>query len=284
MEIGELLKRYRLEKGLTQSEMTNQIISTSFYSKVENGQHRLAAEDLIELLKANDIMIADFFSKLEGDQGKVDFTRIAEEIVKCSYQFNQKQLKALRAELKKNPKLKATDRQLFSALIEGVEADYHQRELSQASHDYLLERFFSLSEWSYFKLTFYANITGLYSIENNQWLINSILKKGIENFEEEKRIAILVILLNFVGLCVSKNQDYLAAHYLEIIKEEMTLPNNYFYKTMASYYNHLLRYRRSENPVDREEIEEIAKMLNKIGLKEMAENLIVFFEKYSERK
>lgn len=57
-----------------------------------------------------------------------------------------------------------------------------------------------------------------------------------------------------------------------------------FYKTMASYYDHLLSCRLSECPVDQAEIEEISKLLNKISLKERAKNLTVIFEMYSIRK
>ena len=46
MTIGDLLKEYRLNMGLTLSEMAAGVLSTSYYAKVEKDQHRITATDL----------------------------------------------------------------------------------------------------------------------------------------------------------------------------------------------------------------------------------------------
>jgi|GEM_PF-6935585 len=39
MEIGEILKAYRIQKKLTQKEFIQDIVSESYYSKIENSLH-----------------------------------------------------------------------------------------------------------------------------------------------------------------------------------------------------------------------------------------------------
>ena len=70
MEIGELLQKYRLEQGKTQKAWAGKVISPSFYSKVEKGLNRISAEDLLQLLEANQIPLWEFFSHLEGEAGR----------------------------------------------------------------------------------------------------------------------------------------------------------------------------------------------------------------------
>ena len=64
MTIGNLLKEYRIKAGKTQRSWIGEIISPSFYSKVEKGLSRISAEDLIELLRRNHVNLASFLMKL----------------------------------------------------------------------------------------------------------------------------------------------------------------------------------------------------------------------------
>ena len=70
MTIGEALLNLRKQLGLTQTEMAANVVSTSFYSKVEKGLNRISAEDLLQLLEANQIPLWEFFSQLEGEAGR----------------------------------------------------------------------------------------------------------------------------------------------------------------------------------------------------------------------
>lgn len=64
MTIGKLLKEYRLAQKKTQKEFASKVVSPSYYAKVEKNIHRIAAEDLLNLLRANQIPIFAFFSHL----------------------------------------------------------------------------------------------------------------------------------------------------------------------------------------------------------------------------
>ncbi len=49
MTIGELLKENRKKLNLTQKEMAGTIVSTSFYSRVEQDNTRISAIDLLKI-------------------------------------------------------------------------------------------------------------------------------------------------------------------------------------------------------------------------------------------
>ena len=64
MTIGELLKDCRIQQRKTQKQWVNDVVSPSFYAKVEKNLSSISADNLIELLNVNKISLTDFFGKL----------------------------------------------------------------------------------------------------------------------------------------------------------------------------------------------------------------------------
>lgn len=60
MDIGQALRKERLNLGLTQQQMCEGVLSRSFYAKVESGQYRINAESLFEILLRHQIDITEF--------------------------------------------------------------------------------------------------------------------------------------------------------------------------------------------------------------------------------
>lgn len=65
MTIGELLRECRVSQNKKQKEFAGEILSPSYYSKVEKGKHKITAKDLISLLIYNQISVKQFFGRLD---------------------------------------------------------------------------------------------------------------------------------------------------------------------------------------------------------------------------
>lgn len=66
--IGAVLKQVRKELGLTQKQMAAGVVSPSYYSKVENGQHEIDAKALFSILDLHNYSINKFYERvLPGD-------------------------------------------------------------------------------------------------------------------------------------------------------------------------------------------------------------------------
>lgn len=61
MKIGDRLKKMRVFLGLTQTEMSEGIMTESFYSKVERNVSKIKINDLLAILNKNGITLEDFF-------------------------------------------------------------------------------------------------------------------------------------------------------------------------------------------------------------------------------
>lgn len=85
MTIGEALLNLRKQLGLTQTEMAANVVSTSFYSKVERNIHDIGTNDLLQILNKHQINATFFFENLN------DKENISEDIMnRISVAFEQK--------------------------------------------------------------------------------------------------------------------------------------------------------------------------------------------------
>ena len=85
MTIGEALLNLRKQLGLTQTEMAANVVSTSFYSKVERNILDIGTNDLLQILDKHQINATYFFENLNDKED------ISEDIMdRISVAFEQK--------------------------------------------------------------------------------------------------------------------------------------------------------------------------------------------------
>lgn len=94
MTIGNLLKQYRINQNKTLQEFAGNIIDRSYYGKVERNVHQISAENLINLLRYNQIDATEFIETLDQNyQSQIQIQRkIMEE---AYYHVDKDKLKKL---------------------------------------------------------------------------------------------------------------------------------------------------------------------------------------------
>lgn len=94
MTIGDLLKQYRINQNKTLQEFAGNIIDRSYYGKVERNVHQISAENLINLLRYNQIDTTEFIETLDQNyQSQIQIQRkIMEE---AYYHVDKDKLKKL---------------------------------------------------------------------------------------------------------------------------------------------------------------------------------------------
>ena len=60
MLLGERLKEIRNSLGLNQTQMTEEIINRSFYSRVEKGENSMSTQELMRLLYPHGVSMIEF--------------------------------------------------------------------------------------------------------------------------------------------------------------------------------------------------------------------------------
>nr|WP_217993633.1 helix-turn-helix transcriptional regulator [Carnobacterium maltaromaticum] len=67
-QLGNLLKKFRLNAKLSQKELSENIISRSTYTRVEYGETKISSTDLIQILDRLNLNYVEFFYLIEQDK------------------------------------------------------------------------------------------------------------------------------------------------------------------------------------------------------------------------
>lgn len=274
MKIGKMLQKYRLNMGLTLSEMSAGIVSTSYYSKVEKGQHRIAAEDLFNILNAHSISPGTFINELteEGDKPNL----IQQKILEYYYDRDTEALKSIIEKMDNDTE----DEQIAMALA--TSCLYNLDDTFVISEDnirLIKEKIFSLPNWNYMKLSLYTNFISIYDIETNHIIIRSILSKDMSEYKSNEQTAIVAILLNFVDDLIEKEELTDAESYLQKLEEIISpLPELFFYHVLMYFYKNITIYLTSKNLNSIKKCEETIALYKDNGYEEWANTLEEYLE------
>lgn len=276
MKIGEILQKYRLNMGLTLSEMAADIVSTSYYSKVEKGKHRISAEDLFNILNAHSISLGTFLNELTEEGDKLN--RIQQKILAYYYERDAEAIKSIIEKLDSDNE----DEQMTIALA--TSCLYSLDDTVVISEDnirLIKEKIFSLPNWNYFKLSLYTNSNSIYDIETNRLIIRSILSKDISEYKSNEQEAIIAILLNFVDDLIEKKELTDAEIYLQKVEEILSpLPELFFYHVLMYFYKNIMNYLTSKNSSYIKKCEETIALYKDNGYEGWANSL----EEYLQEK
>lgn len=217
MQIGKELKKLRLELGLSQTEMVGDILTKSYYSKIERGLHEINAKDLIEILERNKVNISDFFKGIE------------------SKEKSKKYLEQLR-------------NAYAHALL--LESFFKKNKLSCKEEAMIKKLILNIDEWGEDNLRLFAMAISLFDESEIEYELNMILRKYKEIDKASRKIqeilgGIMVNYLNIMFLKHDRNFEMInkLRNFLYKLPVE---PRTIFFKVMADYYGYLFNEEKLE--------------------------------------
>ncbi|MBR7927554.1 helix-turn-helix domain-containing protein [Aerococcaceae bacterium zg-ZUI334] len=279
MEIGEVLRSYRRSLGLTQQEMAANILTTSYYSKVEKGYHRISAEDLFEILDLHGIKLLSFYEKYQENKNESQYNRLMHQLFQAYYKLDSNLLDDVENKLLQS-KLSKDEQQRLRFLLKAFSAMISQDfdSISEQDKIEMKNKIFDLENWSEYKLSLYANIMVIYDIEANQSMIGSILSEDLEKMSSAKQAKVLSILINFIMICFYNKEYNLARYYIKKIKSVTTRPQiNVVHKLMNEFYHNFLEYKEKKETVFYENMMHIITSFELIDATSVVEQLKSMF-------
>jgi Rgg/GadR/MutR family transcriptional activator len=284
LKIGEALKSYRKQKKLTQKEFIRDVLSESYYSKVENNQHRITAEDLFSLLSINNISIQEFSLHLNiGKQSSLK--NLQNKMYLMTFNNQRDELDHLVTQALQDPKLTDDEKKLFLILVDVTKQDniYSDVMLSTENKNFLKEKILTDENWSNNSLTLYANTLHAYDFEDNLTFIQLLLnERTLSQFTEpqsKRSLIFATILLNFVSLCIDQKELALTQKPLQILNAMPKTPEYTFYRLLTVFFQELIQ-QMTGNQTSSEKIETIIQSFNYIGRTDFAQNLQLVFEEH----
>lgn len=263
MTIGEALKSFRLQLGITQTDMAAGIVSESFYSKVERNVHEIDADLLIKILNAHSIPVISFFQLLDHDNKSKKFANVGltQRLISAVNNKDIDELNKIKEEIEK---VDAPEyfRHYFESSYSWV--THNNSEVSSKRKNQIKNTFINVdwNERSYGALA--LNLV-LLDIDDAYQLVNlayEAFKKsdtfdGRDNGRNQNLVSLIAV--NFLNCCYHQKVD---KKYIESsIKMLYTIPlepTNLFGRIFATYYEALFNH-------DQETVNAVLKILKKSG-------------------
>lgn len=242
MEVGSLLREYRLQKEVTQKEFIKNCISESYYSKVEHNLHRICAEDLFNLLQINDISITEFVNKLDISDQKSPLSLLEGQMYQLFYDNKISELTQLEHIARNHQELNDSEKKIFITLLEVLKeiADHSNRKISEADRNFLKSRILSDSDWTTRSLMLFANTLHIFDFEDTVFLVQSLIRKRMEysftKTANENPFLLATILLNYISICIRKKELALTRKPFQLLNNLPKTPEFTFYRLMNKYY------------------------------------------------
>lgn len=280
MKIGELLKKYRLSRGKTKKAWAGDILSPSFYARVENGSNRISAEDLIDLLHANDISVVEFFERLNPQDRLVGEKKyqFLFAINEAYYQDSKADLLKIRDTIcKSNLPDKSEELMILDVYLAIVNDEYDS--INQDTLQELKNRIFMANEFDLDTMNLYCNCMVFYDLDTNLMISRKLIKQyqGNKNTLIEKNL--LGIIINILNFCIKEKRYEEANQFIECADQIVSKPEIYFYKNMITFFTSIIQYEK--NPAEKylEICHDIINDVNRIGMNDFSTEMAEFLQK-----
>lgn len=243
MTIGQLLKQYRIESLKTQKEWAGNVISPSYYSKVEKDQHRITADDLIALLHFNNVKLWDFFSKL-SQEDKIQYNEglnIDQEINEAYYHNDKKKLNNIKSLVEQSGLVDKEERLLYInvyiAILNNGVADLDDNIVQK-----MKEKVFSIADFDINSLGLYCNFMSFYDLDSNLFISKKALKQFVGASDIKTQKVVLSIVINILVLSVQNKKFEETDFFFNVANQITTKPEIFFYKLVISAFENIIKY------------------------------------------
>lgn len=251
MTIGQQLKQCRLSLGLTQAQMCQGVVTSSFYSRVESDNNRINVNSLLKILNNYNLSLYDFF--IDFDLRKLQQNKIQSQILVAFDCCDIDQLTTIERTLN-DDKLRL-EVQLMLISLTGDQSRITDNLKNKIHYDFI-----KIGDWNNQTLWALLLTMSLYDIEKLNILIASVIENCNQiNFRDKQNLEILAhILIKYVQRCYQEEQKEKVESTVEFIMDLPAEPSIALTKTLSQLYLAKLNH-------DNQKIKTITTLLKQSG-------------------
>ncbi|CCI82533.1 helix-turn-helix domain-containing protein [Lactobacillus hominis] len=281
MTIGDLLREYRVNQNKTLQEFAANIIDRSYYGKVERNIHQISAENLINLLKYNQIDAAEFIKALEPNyenyQSQIQIQRkIMEE---AYYKVDKDRLKKIKLMVAES-NLSEKDKEIQNLIADGFLELLNSDKPNQKIRNEIKQKIFEMPKFNSTKFMLYCNSMRFYSLADNE----AIVRKIIERYQICESIVVkkslLSLVINILVFSIEENKFENIDFYINFADNVPTTPDLFFYKSVMVFFTYFIQYKKNQDTSALQYCDAIIKNFCLVGMPEYGEELQKFKDKY----
>lgn len=242
MEIGQVIKKIRTNKNITQQSLANAIGMTRPYiARIESGKNSISSDKLTEILDFFNVSYNEFFY-IKNDYNITSKMDDYNHILNLYYGKKIEEISKIKREVKKkyeeNGDIFLRHLYILCHCMENdLDVNKIKKEYIEEITDYLL----SIDDWCYYELVVLNNFLFLFSPATALLMSKSLLKYAEKYKKLNSDTKILSFLLfNLLELSI-KNNDFESARMLLNATKTYTTKNTEFFElTLSLFYEGML--------------------------------------------
>ncbi|MDN6968356.1 helix-turn-helix domain-containing protein [Oenococcus sp. UCMA 17063] len=244
MKIGEALKAERKNLGLTQAEMSKDIVSKSHYSRVENDEQKISSDSLVKILILHHIDINEFWNNIrpsyaeDVDKNSNEVAALSRKIMQAFYNHDIEAAKVYRDQILK---LKNVNVLRFRAIVAAAVLENNLDAIDQDTKAEIIHEFNKNENWTQSRdsIRLFANTMPIFSSEQLNYFVGALLNKyqKTRNMSDIAQERIAISCINYLHICCTKNlKNKNISQSLMLLRELPQLPHMLMYKVIGRYY------------------------------------------------
>lgn len=242
MEIGQVIKKIRTNKNITQQSLANAIGMTRPYiARIESGKNSISSDKLTEILDYCNVTYNEFFY-IKNDYKKESKMNAYNDVIKLFYEKNIEEISKIKNEAEKkyqeNGDIFLRHLYILCHCMENdLDVNKINKEYVKEMADYLL----SIDDWCYHELVVLNNFLFLFPPATALLMSKNLLKYAEKYKELNSDTKVLSYLIfNLLELSI-KNNDFQSAKMLLNATKAYTIKNTEFFElTLSLFYEGML--------------------------------------------
>jgi len=268
MKIANGLKQIRKMLRLSQEKMAGNILTKSYYSKIERGEFEIKACDLVKILELHDIKPSKFFSMLEKNNKKSKYDYYIDALRESYYENDLIRIQKVVDSLKNEHHDRRINILLALAVLLEANLEGNRDRIPISEINTIKNLIFETDNWDKYSLCLFSMSMNLFNIEELNVIMRQILDKChhyASNYLKKFMSAILVNYLDYSFRFSNQNTETVWQSITQL-KQTEPKPKNCFTLIMGKYYESLLNkdYKRTH---------EIINFLQQIGMNDFVKKM-----------
>lgn len=278
MTIGDLLKQYRINQNKTLQEFAGNIIDRSYYGKVERNVHQISAENLINLLRYNQIDATEFIETLDQNyQSQIQIQRkIMEE---AYYHVDKDKLKKVKLMITES-ELSEKDKEIQNLIADGLLELLNPDKSDQKIREEIKKKIFEIPKFNSTKFMLDCNSMRFYSLADNEAIVRKIIEKYQVRESMLVKKSLFSLAINVLVLSIEENKFENIDFYIDFANKVPTNPDLFFYKSAMTFFTYFIQYKKNQDKSALQYCDTIIKSFCLVGMPEYGEELQKFKDKY----
>lgn len=271
-KLGAVFHEFRKNRNISLKQIADEHVSSSLISRFERGEADISITKFLHALENMRVEVGEFMEAVRGQQ-RSETIEFMIQLVPLEYKRDTQGFQRLfdeqREKYVQNPSVYQYHLNMILAYGFICKCDT-SIPFPQDYMDEVMDYLFSVDEWNIYEMILIGNLYLFMSIDQLHRMGQEIADKCYT--KKGNKEVIRITLLNIFETCIHKNELDIAEYYKNIILPMLERETLLYERTIFRFLVGLYRYKRGEQQVGMEQMEQAIQIFDWLECDNLAEN------------